>query len=445
MQPPIVPNPDPGNVRYYQVLGLSRTDATPADIKKGYKKMSLKYHPDRNQNDPESTTKFQEVSHAYGVLSSARLRQVYDSYGDQGLKMYESYMSFAESEDGSALPIGPVMMLLLVCFAITLVIGLVTAFGVMLLLRLDDNITPSLAVLLIPLWIIDGLVCSCLVAGFALSRSRAVSLAMILAQLVAVVAFQVLLCMRLDEMLAISYSVVFTPLFVLEAVLAARSIVRGQPSAWDGERATGNTLLSYPLFVLRAFGWVAVRGSVLILMALRLDATLDISWTIVLVPLWFLLVLEFCLGVVAMRSDSPSDRGPVLRQLAGTRVIFTIFLSVVLLLLCLRLDQGSVAWISIFWPLFVVSGIYFCCCCCLCCALSIAPRPEARDVPPAEGGDGFGKGGYSSGNTSGTSSTASTFRKTEEAPLLAGTLHGNYGMGGNVVPMASHAAPADTV
>ena len=52
--------PEGGNVRYYQILGLPRTDATPADIKKGYKKMSLKYHPDRNPDDPDATTKFQE-------------------------------------------------------------------------------------------------------------------------------------------------------------------------------------------------------------------------------------------------------------------------------------------------------------------------------------------------------------------------------------------------
>ena len=55
-----MPNPDPGNVRYYQVLGLTRTDATQDEIKKGYKKMSLRYHPDRNQDDPDATTKFQE-------------------------------------------------------------------------------------------------------------------------------------------------------------------------------------------------------------------------------------------------------------------------------------------------------------------------------------------------------------------------------------------------
>lgn len=110
------------NVRYYQILGLKRTDATPEQIKRAYREMAVKTHPDRNQNDPDSTTKFQEVSQAYTILSSKRMRQVYDSYGEQGLKMYESYLSFAESDDGHKLPIGPVMMLLLACFGVSLLV-----------------------------------------------------------------------------------------------------------------------------------------------------------------------------------------------------------------------------------------------------------------------------------------------------------------------------------
>ena len=111
------------NLRYYQALGLHRTDATPEEVKRAYKRLSLKYHPDRNRDDPAATSKFQEIATAYGVLSSPRKRQIYDAYGDQGLKMYESYMSFADSDDeGSKMPLQPVTMLLVVCVGISVLI-----------------------------------------------------------------------------------------------------------------------------------------------------------------------------------------------------------------------------------------------------------------------------------------------------------------------------------
>ena len=107
--------PPLSNLYYYQCLGLRRTDSTQDEVKRAYKRLSLKYHPDRNRDDPTTTAKFQEIATAYTVLSSARKRQVYDAYGEQGLKMYDSYMSFADSDDdGSKMPLQPVTMLLMV-------------------------------------------------------------------------------------------------------------------------------------------------------------------------------------------------------------------------------------------------------------------------------------------------------------------------------------------
>mmetsp|Transcript_5711 Transcript_5711/g.12439 ORF Transcript_5711/g.12439 Transcript_5711/m.12439 type:complete len:218 (-) Transcript_5711:285-938(-) len=148
----------------------------------------------------------------------------------------------------------------------------------------------------------------------------------------------------------------------------------------------------------------------------------------------FLLALELFLSYSEMRSDSPSERGPVLRQLAGSRILLIIFFAIILLLLCLRLDQGSVTWISIFWPFFVASGIYFCCCCCLCCALSLAPRPEARDVPPAESTSG-GKAPPPTPSPTVLSAPSNCSGKAEEVPLLANQ-HGNYRTGGSILPAA---------
>ena len=72
-------------VDYYEILEISRT-ATQEEIKKAYRKMALKYHPDRNPGDKEAEEKFKLVNEAYQVLSDENKRAVYDRYGKAGLE-----------------------------------------------------------------------------------------------------------------------------------------------------------------------------------------------------------------------------------------------------------------------------------------------------------------------------------------------------------------------
>src|SRR5450631_2676165 len=69
---------------YYEVLGVNR-DASEEEIKKSYRKLAMKHHPDRNPDNPESEEHFKEAKQAYEILSDANKRAAYDQYGHAGV------------------------------------------------------------------------------------------------------------------------------------------------------------------------------------------------------------------------------------------------------------------------------------------------------------------------------------------------------------------------
>ncbi|KAF5443249.1 hypothetical protein F2P56_035821 [Juglans regia] len=76
-------------VDYYNILKVSR-NASEEDLKKAYKRLAMKWHPDKNPaNKKESEAKFKQISEAYDVLSEPQKRQIYDLYGEEGLQAAE--------------------------------------------------------------------------------------------------------------------------------------------------------------------------------------------------------------------------------------------------------------------------------------------------------------------------------------------------------------------
>ena len=82
---------------YYDILDVSR-DASEDELKKSYRRLALKYHPDRNPNDPVAEEKFKEAAEAYDVLNDPEKRSLYDRYGHDGLQG-AGFQGFGGAED----------------------------------------------------------------------------------------------------------------------------------------------------------------------------------------------------------------------------------------------------------------------------------------------------------------------------------------------------------
>ncbi|XP_072913248.1 dnaJ (Hsp40) homolog, subfamily C, member 5 gamma a [Hemitrygon akajei] len=74
----------------YKALGLEK-GATPEEIKKAYRKLALKYHPDKNPDNPDASEKFKEINNANAILNDENKKRIYDEYGSMGLYVAEQF------------------------------------------------------------------------------------------------------------------------------------------------------------------------------------------------------------------------------------------------------------------------------------------------------------------------------------------------------------------
>ncbi len=88
---------------YYKVLDVPRT-ATEAEIKKAYRRLAMKYHPDRNPNDREAEERFKEAKEACEVLTDAQKRAAYDQYGHAGVEAAAARLAAGAAASAPAMP-----------------------------------------------------------------------------------------------------------------------------------------------------------------------------------------------------------------------------------------------------------------------------------------------------------------------------------------------------
>ena len=94
---------------YYKILGISKT-ADKNTIKKAYRKLAVKYHPDKNKNDPNAAELFKKINQAYGILSDKEKRRQYDTFGEASdrpsFSQEQAQQMFSQFFGGSGFPFG---------------------------------------------------------------------------------------------------------------------------------------------------------------------------------------------------------------------------------------------------------------------------------------------------------------------------------------------------
>ncbi|KAJ3188584.1 hypothetical protein HDU85_004298 [Gaertneriomyces sp. JEL0708] len=408
---------------YYDLLGV-QSSASREEIKKAYRRLALRYHPDKTGSDPAATDRFQRIVKAHEILSDERKRQVYDGYGEAGLELF-----------GQATPAHHSALLATNYYFIfgSILLAILILFPSFVALRADHRVKWSWGVVFAPLYLFE---CAAALAYFFDRRSyeqdyeqlededetanfaenRSDTFAqreknmrrkaaakwkeafMSLFLFALVLTFQTLIMVNLDRR-SFPWSVVPIPWFILEAYglwislyTLIEKIARGVaplPPMYPDPESYGATAVPQPrqlmleekLFACLAWcSFPIYRIVQLILLMARLDDKVTWAWPLVFLPTWIFGV--FHIGVLVLRrrrqeklaaSGMASDFLPKEFFIAQALVTCSlwVFAYSFFILLVVRLQNElrnrhvPLATIVLI-PMFIILGLCFCCTCCLC-------------------------------------------------------------------------------
>ncbi|KAI7901534.1 uncharacterized protein BX663DRAFT_553318 [Cokeromyces recurvatus] len=377
----------------YEILGLAKPSST-LEIKKAYRKLALKYHPDKN---PTSSDKFKDISYAYEILGDEHKRKVYDKYGELGLQMMDSVIGpLFDPEIESKL------RTLLV--TISCLFSLILVFIAFLTVRIDQIVLWSWGIVWIPAWMINTILYIGLIEYLRQQkeeerdeedeatsilqethlpkeevnykqRQHIVKSIVYMIRFLLALLFQILIVIRLDGRVMWSGFIVFIPYFIAEGI---QCILNGVLFVKGKEEKTIKRILSQ-------FWLNIVRFCQFLLIALRIDDSITCSWSIVFIPLYFIgfkwaLELIYHYFIYSNLTQPEMVRqGKMMISIGGVMfiVMSTLFYTLIGLI-ARRLDGTLYIQMShVFVPLFIVFSFLLCCStCCLPSLLYIMTIPD---------------------------------------------------------------------
>ncbi|KAK5574875.1 hypothetical protein RB653_010129 [Dictyostelium firmibasis] len=379
---------------YYQLLEVP-VDCSQDDIKRSYRVLALKYHPDRN-SDPAAAEIFKEIVEAYEVLSDPERRQLYDQYGAEGLKFFENG-AFGSDAAYVAKMMGSLKLVAFIGFLILLIAVL---FPIFIVIKTKGAVDWSWAKVFSPAWIVMSLVVAFSVILAVLSKK--LTFCIWAAYNIFIMTFMGLLVSKLDETTHTASHMLWSEVFIPIYALIVLSIVQKYEifssehyekrfSSPEHIDTCTNFGLGHPGFILRKLLRDLVASWFFVFLMIKLDHVVEWNWWINSIPVFFYII--FYLVLIALDNSSkmnnlPMDEDERASNQSLTSFLYCIFIffmiPVILFisLLAAHISADSFAIANVFIPIFIVLGLLTCAYCIFaCCALASPKVPGMDDFP----------------------------------------------------------------